>query len=99
MCLKWWTRRWLDPRLSQKARLRPPINQRLYFLPESFLIALRVSFFDFSTMPSFDAHALTLLIALAMVAALVIRVGAVPVVRVVRVAYAPPRSGKKRVEA
>jgi len=74
----------------------------LFFSLESFLIALRVSFFDDSTMPSFDAHALTLLIALAMAVAFVIRVGAAPVVRVVRivrVAYAPPRSGKKRVEA
>jgi len=53
-------------------------------------------------MLAFDAHALTLLIALAMAVAFVIRVGAAPVVRVVRivrVAYAPPRSGKTRVEA
>jgi len=83
------------------------IKQGLFFSSTSFLIALPVFIFDFTTMPFFDAHAFEMLFALAMItSAFVIMVGALPVVRVVNVLsvvrvlpQAPPRAGKKQVEA
>jgi hypothetical protein len=74
----------------------------LCFSCRSFLITFRFRFFDFKTMPSFDAYAFGMLLALIAMAtlALVISVRAVPVVRlisVVRVVVpsAPTRAGRK----
>ena len=79
------------------------IIKGLFFSSTSFLIAFPVFILDFTTMPFFDAHALEMLIALAMATlAFVITVGALPVVRVVEVLsvvrvvpQAPPRAGRK----
>jgi hypothetical protein len=80
------------------------IGKGLFFSSTSFLIGFSVFVFDFTTMPTFDAHALEMLIALAMAAAsfvitiAIVRV--VPVVRVVRVVpIAPSRAGRRQVKA
>ncbi|SBT08658.1 exported hypothetical protein [Candidatus Propionivibrio aalborgensis] len=70
------------------------------FSSYSFLIRLTVICFGLTTMFSFDAHAFGLLIALAMAtAAFVISLGAVPVVRAIRVVRvvpnAPSRAGRR----
>jgi len=83
------------------------IVKGLFFSSTSFLIALPVFILDFTTMPFIDAHAYELFIALAMLtSAFVIKGGALPVVRVVEVLsvvrvvpHAPPRAGRKQVEA
>ena len=62
------------------------------------LVSNRSSFicFPFTTMPSFDAHAFGLLIALAMATvALVISIRVVPVVRVVLVRNTPTRARRR----
>jgi hypothetical protein len=78
----------------------PIINKGLFFSLISFLIAIHVLYFDETTMPSFDAHAIGMLIALAIATlALVIKSGVVSVVRVVEVVsvvpIAPSRAGRK----
>jgi len=68
----------------------------LCFFPLSFLIAARSFVSLFTTMPSFDAHAFGLLIALAVATvALVISIRVVPVVRVVLVRNTPTRARRR----
>ena len=79
------------------------IKKGLIYSSTSFLIGSHVLFPELTTMPSFDANAFAMLIALAMATlALVITIGVLPVVRVVsvvRVPSAPSRAGRRQVEA